>query len=67
MKTPLTNLLFARAIRTACRSLFDDVELSSRDSEWVHRDSFDAGLVAAAKCLLARADQLERGELEADL
>lgn len=67
MKTPLTNVLFARAIRQACRSLFDDVDLSTRTHEWVDRDSFDAGLVAAAHFLLQRADRFDTGELEADV
>jgi hypothetical protein len=69
MRTPITNALYARALRCAVSVMFDreGVDLAARESEWVDQDSFDAGMLAAAHFLLRRADRYEFGELEPDV
>lgn len=54
-------IIASSVLRTAARYLFDDddLDLSTRDDTWVHCDSYDAGLLAAAKYLLRTADQIE--------
>lgn len=52
----------AEILRSSVRGMFEDIDLSAREQEWVDRDSFDAGLVSGAKYLLAIADKIEAGE-----
>lgn len=54
-------IVASSALRTAARCLFDDddLDLSVRSDAWVDTDSYDAGLLAAAKYLLRTADQIE--------
>lgn len=54
-------IVVSSALRTAARCLFDDddLDLSTRRDPWVHTDSYDAGLLAAAKYLLHTADCIE--------
>lgn len=54
----------ACTLRQAARAMFDTIDLDLREEPWVDTDSYDAGLIASAKYLLARADRLEAGELE---
>ncbi len=56
--------LLAQALRDIARAMFDDQDLDMivRDSSWVCADSYDTGLVTAAKYLLHRADRIEAGE-----
>ena len=63
-ETLFIRTVAACTLRQAARSMFDDVDLDLRDAPWVDTDSYDAGLIASAKFLLARADRLESGELE---
>ena len=55
------RLVASRTLRMVARNFFDHLDLSPRDEEWVDRDSFDLGLIAAAKYLLAQVDVLESG------
>ncbi len=59
----MIRLVASRTLRLVARDFFDSVDLSVRDQSWVDRDSYDAGLVTAAKYLLAQADRLEAAEL----
>lgn len=64
---PVERLHAIKHLRGVARAMFEDVELGGlaldiRENEWVDQDSFDAGLVAAAKYILLRADRLEEGE-----
>ena len=49
-------------LRDAARDYFDHVDLDQRAAVWVDTDSYDAGLLAGARYLLSRADQLETGQ-----
>lgn len=55
----MIQLIAARTLRLVARNFFDEVDLSLRDQSWVDRDSYDAGLVSAARYLLTQADRLE--------
>lgn len=64
---PVERRFAAKHLRLAARLMFEDenlggVALDLRDQEWVDVDSFDAGLVAAAKWLLYIADGLQDHE-----
>lgn len=62
INNPVERAFAVRHLRAAARALFEDVDLDLRDEEWVDSDSYDAGLVAAAKYLLQRADAIQANE-----
>ncbi len=51
----------AELLRATAREMFEDSELDLdlRDAPWVHTDSYDAGVIAVVKTLLAHADEYE--------
>lgn len=64
---PVERRLAVKHLRLAARLMFEDerlggIALGLRDQDWVDSDSFDAGLVAAARFLLVLADGLEDNE-----
>lgn len=65
MNGHVIKAISACALRLAARSMFDEIppaDLDIREEPWIHKDSYDAGLLTAAKYLLSRADLLEASE-----
>lgn len=61
---PVERIHAIKHLRLAARLMFENeslggIALDLREQEWIDVDSFDAGLVAGAKFLLAVADRLE--------
>ncbi len=68
MNGSVIRIISACALRQAAKSMFDELppeEIAVRDEPWIDQDSYDAGLLTAAKYLLSRADMLET-DLEAE-